>query len=342
MKDGRILSGDYAIVNQILPHRNKWAWDLYLKGRSNHWIPSEVRMGKDIQQWKDKKALTDDERLLVRRCLGFFAGSESLVANNLLLTIFRIVGDAECRQYLGRQNFEELLHNETIVYICDSLGLDISEVYEAYQNIPSIKAKDDFLMEITRQSQDLDLTTIKGKRNALRNIITYYIVCEGMFFYSGFAMLLNFGRQNKLRGISEQIQFTLRDESLHVEFGTKLINTIVAQEDSDKTNDEDKLFNEEFKRETIEHIRKTTELEIAYAKDILPRGILGMNSDMFVEYMKYIANRRLEQINLPKLFKNPRNPFDWLSEVIDMKKMNNFFETTQTEYSSGTLHDDMD
>jgi len=328
----KIISEDVAIVNQILPHKNKWAWDLYLKGCSNNWMPTEVSMQKDITQWKSND-ISDDERLVVKRCLGFFAGSESLVSNNLLLVILKYIGDAECRTYISRQQFEESLHNLTIVYCCDSLGLDIKEVYEAYNTIPAIKAKDDFLMEITRDihRKDFDIKTLQGKQELLRNIITYYIVCEGIFFYSGFAMLLSFGRQNKFPGISEQIQYTLRDESLHIEFGTKLINKIRSE------NPE--IFSPDFESETKLHIQKAVNLEIDYAKDVLPRGILGLNANMFVDYMKYIANRRLSSLHFPELYGKIQTPFPWLSEIIDLSKQKNFFETRVTEYQTGIADD---
>ena len=335
MKDGRILSGDLAAVNQILPHRHPWAWGLFLKGQANNWLPTEVSMAKDIEQWRSRDVLSDDERLLLKRCLGFFAGAESLVSNNLLLSIFRVVSDAECRQYILRQAYEESLHNQTVVYVCDSLDLDINEVYEAYLNIDSIKAKDDFLMGITSDMgrPGFDLSTVAGKQEALRNIITYYIVCEGLFFYAGFAMILSFGRQNKMPGISEQIQYTLRDESLHVQFGTELIRTIREQDPE--------VWSKDFRNETIEHIRKAVDLEIAYVHDVLPRGVLGLNAELFLGYMRYIANRRLESLGFNPSFTRAKNPFPWLTEVIDLPKLKNFFETRVTEYSVGNLVDDL-
>ena len=210
-KTGELLSGDIAGVNRILPHKHKFAWDLFLTSCANNWMPTEISMQNDIKQWKNNE-ITDDEKLLVKRCLGFFAGSESLVGNNLLLSAFKYVTDAECRQYILRQAFEESLHNLTIVYICDSLDLDIDEVFTAYETIPSIKAKDDFLISITNDinQPDFDPTTKKGKQEILRNFLTYWVVCEGTFFFSGFAMLLALGRQNKLQGISDQVEQELQ------------------------------------------------------------------------------------------------------------------------------------
>ena len=332
-KSKQIISDKVSVVNQILPHVNKWAWDLFIDGAANNWMPTEISMSKDIEQWKSN-LLSEDEKNVVKRCLGFFAGSESLVANNLLLSIFKFVTDPECRQYILRQAYEESLHNLTVVYVCDSLNLDIDEVYQAYNSIPSIKAKDEFLMNITTDINrpDFNINTIEGKREFLRNIITYYIICEGIFFFSGFAMLLSFNRQNKLPGTGEQIQYTLRDESLHIKFGTELINRI--------REDNPKVWTKAFEKETLAHIEMAMELELAYARDVLPTGILGLNSDMFIDYVQFIADRRLTNLGLPSPFGDAQNPFPWMSEIIDLEKCKNFFETRVTEYSVGTLVDD--
>ena len=330
-----LLETEMAGVNQILPIYYPWAWESYEKGVANNWVPTEISMQKDIQHWKDDKFLTPDEKLVIKRCLGFFAGSESLVANNLLLSIHRWVTNPECRQYLLRQAYEEALHNHTIVYICDSLNLNISEVYEAFHNIPSIKDKNDFLMNITTDINrpDFNTSTVKGKQELLRNLITYYVICEGIMFYSGFAMLLSFGRQNKMPGVAEQIQYTLRDESLHIKFGINLINTLKKEYEN--------IWPKKLDEEIIEHIKKAVELEIAYANDVLPTGILGLNAEMFVDYVKYVANRRLNALNLDYKFVTAGNPFPWMSEIIDLEKQKNFFETRVTSYTTGTLLDDL-
>jgi ribonucleoside-diphosphate reductase beta chain len=333
-KDGMIFGEDVAGVNQILPHKHPEAWDMFLKGTANNWSPAEINMSTDIEQWKNNE-LTEDEKLLIKRTLGFFAGTESLVGNNLLLTVNRWVTDAECRQYILRQAYEESLHNWTVVTCCDSFNLKISEVYEAYLNIPSIKAKDDFLMSVTTDvnRQDFSTKTTEGKREFMRNLVTYYLLAEGTFFFSGFAMILALGRQNKLPGLSDQIRYTLRDETLHIQFGTYLVNTIKEQYPT--------VWTKKFEEETVEHIKKAVELEINYAHDVLPRGILGLNAEMFVDYMKYIGNRRLEGIGIDFRFDSDTNPFPWLSEVVDTGAMTNFFERKVKDYqSSGVLEDD--
>lgn len=329
-KDGKILSNNTAGVNQILPHVHKWAWDLYKTGKRNNWDPEEVPMTRDIQNWNGGK-LTEDEKRVAKRTLGFFAGSESLVGNNLV-TLYKYIVDPECRQYMSRQIWEECLHNDCIVHICDSLSLDIQDVYEAYTSIPSIKAKDDFLMDVTTGiSKDIDITTLKGKQEIVKAGFLYWIICEGTFFFSGFAMLLSM--KDKLPGIGEQIEYTLRDESNHIQFGSILINKIKEQNPD--------VWTEEFEQELTEILIKAVDLEIAYAKDVLPNGILGLNADMFVQYMQYIGNRRLESVGMKHRFPSDTNPFDFLSEVQDLLKAKNFFETRVIEYqSSGALVDD--
>lgn len=282
-------------------------------------------MSDSAHQWSSG-IVTDDEKHMVKRCLGFFASTESLVANNLEKAMDFIV-DPECRQYMARQIWEESLHNWTMVHICESIPeLDEDEMYGAYINIPSVKAKDDFLMKITQDisRQDFDPTTPEGKIAVLKNFLTYWIICEGIFFYSGFAMLLSLGRQNKLQGIVDQIKYTLRDESNHIAFGVYVINQIIEQ------NPE--LWTDQLQQEFTEYIKEAVQLEITYAQDVLPNGILGLNSDMFVDYMHYIGNRRLELVGLDYRFPSDTNPFSWLSEQVDVKPIGNFFERRVREY----------
>lgn len=332
MKTGKLLGEVQEGVNQILPHVNKWAWDLYKKGKNNHWNPEDIPMTRDIQNWSNG-SISEDEKLVIKRCLGFFAGSESLVGNNLV-TMFRYITDPECRQYMSRQIWEECLHNDTIVYMCDSIqDLKINEIYEAYQNIPAIAAKDNFLMEVTKgiNLNDIDTSTVKGKQQITKAAFIYWVICEGIFFFSGFAMLL--ALKSKIPGIGEQIEYTLRDESLHIQFGATLITKIKEQYPE--------IWTEEFQNELISYVQRAVELEITYAQDVLPRGILGLNSKMFLEYMQYIGNRRLESVGLNYKFDNDKNPFDFLSEVQDLIKAKNFFETRVIDYqSAGALEDD--
>lgn len=322
----RLVNCHQVDVNQLMPLKYKWAWEHYLNGCKNHWMPTEVPMTKDIEIWRSNR-LSDDERLVIMRNLGFFATAESLVGNNLVLAIFKHVTNAECRQYLLRQAFEEAVHTHTFLYVTESLGLDEGEVFNMYREIPAIARKDEFEMELTAEVLQPDFTTAtpEGAQTFLKNLIGFYLIMEGIFFYTGFVMVLSFHRRNLMTGIGEQFQYILRDETIHLNFGIDLINGIKME------NPE--VWTPEFQRQMIDRVREAVELEIAYANDCLPRGILGLNGDLFRSYVQYIADRRLERIGLPKQY-GSKNPFPWMSETIDLSKEKNFFETRVTEYQT--------
>lgn len=322
----RLINARAVDVNQLMPLKYHWAWEHYLNGCQNHWQPNEVPMGRDIALWKSQD-LSDDERRVVLRNLGFFSTAESLVANNIVLAIFRHVTNPECRQYLIRQAFEEAIHTHAFHYIVESLGLDGRDVFTMHQGVNSIAGKDEFEMRLTEAvlRPDFTTSTYEGAQQFLENLVGYYVIMEGIFFYSGFAMMLAFHRQNRLTGIGQQFQYILRDESTHLNFGIDLINGIVAE------NPE--LWTEPLKRRVVEYIGQAVELEIAYAEDCLPRGILGLNASLFRDYVRHVADRRLERIGLAPLYNAP-NPFPWMSEAADLKKEKNFFETRVIEYQS--------
>jgi ribonucleoside-diphosphate reductase beta chain len=323
----RLINCAQVDVNQLMPIKYSWAWEHYLNGCANHWMPTEVPMNRDVEIWRSSK-LTDDERLVIMRNLGFFSTAESLVGNNLVLAIFKHVTNAECRQYLLRQAFEEAVHSHTFLYIVESLGLSEGEVFNMYREIPTIAKKDAFEMELTAEVLDPDFTTdtIENQQVFLKNLIGYYVIMEGIFFYSGFVMMLSFHRRNLMCGVGEQMQYILRDETIHLNFGVDLINGIKSE------NPE--LWTPEFQQQMIDRVKTAVELEVEYAESCLPRGVLGLNADLFRDYVQHVADRRLERIGLPVQF-NSLNPFPWLSETIDLSKEKNFFETRVTEYQTG-------
>ena len=313
-------------VNQLMPLKYHWAWEHYMNGCANHWMPTEVPMNLDIETWRSNK-LSDDERLLIKRNLGFFATAESLVANNLVLAIYKHVTNAECRQYLLRQAFEEAIHSHTFLYIVDSLALDEREIFNMYREIPSIANKDEFEMELTEGLVDAETNTLAGKQQFLKNLIGYYIIMEGIFFYSGFVMVLSFLRRNLMQGIGEQFQYILRDETVHLNFGVDLINGIIQE------NPE--IWTPQFQQEMLDLVKKAVKLEIDYAFDCLPNGIMGLNANLFVDYVQHIADRRLERIGMKSVY-GSKNPFSWMSETMDLTKEKNFFETKVNEYQSAS------
>jgi len=326
--DKRIINGQ-TDVNQLVPFKYKWAWEKYLAACSNHWMPQEVNMSRDIATWKDPNGLTDDERRIVMRNLGFFVTADSLAANNIVLGTYRHITAPECRQFLLRQAFEEAIHTHAYQYIVESLGLDEGEIFNAYHEIGSIRDKDEFLIPFIDAVMDPNFTTgtPDSDRTLLKSLIVFACLMEGLFFYVGFTQILALGRQNKMTGAAEQYQYILRDESMHCNFGIDLINQIKLENPH--------LWTTEFKAEIKALFIKAVELEYRYAEDTMPRGVLGLNASMFKGYLRYIANRRAVQIGLEELFPNEENPFPWMSEMIDLKKERNFFETRVIEYQSG-------
>ena len=328
VEDKRIINGG-TDVNQLVPFKYKWAWEKYLSGCANHWMPQEINMSRDIALWKSSDGLTEDERRLVKRNLGFFVTADSLAANNIVLGTYRHITAPECRQYLLRQAFEEAIHTHAYQYIVESLGLDESEIFNAYHEVPSIRDKDEFLIPFidTLTNPNFKTGTLQGDQELLRSLIVFSCLMEGLFFYVGFVQILALGRQNKMTGSAEQYQYILRDESMHCNFGIDLVNTIKLENPD--------LWTNQFKEEVIDIFHEAVKLEYRYAEDTMPRGVLGLNSSMFKTYLRYIANRRAQQIGLPKLFDSEDNPFPWMAEMVDLKKEKNFFETRVIDYQVG-------
>ncbi|MBI1731531.1 MAG: ribonucleotide-diphosphate reductase subunit beta [Gammaproteobacteria bacterium] len=318
-----------ADLNQLVPFKYKWAWQKYLDACANHWMPQEINMTADIALWRRPDGLGADERTIIKRNLGFFASADSLVANNLVLAVYRHITNPECRQYLLRQAFEEALHTHAYQYCVESLGLDEAEVYNMYREVPSIHDKAAWAMRFTQSLGDPDFHTgtPENDQRLLRDLIAFYIVFEGIFFYVGFVQVLSMGRRNKMTGCAEQFQYILRDESMHMNFGIDVINQIKIENPQ--------LWTAAFQQEVIGMLREAVELESRYAADTMPRGVLGLNAKMFEEYLRFIANRRCAQIGLPEQYPGATNPFPWMSELMDLKKEKNFFETRVTEYQTG-------
>jgi len=335
MGEGRICVDDKRIINcradlnQLVPFKYEWAWKKYLDACANHWMPQEVNMNADIALWKSLGGLTENERLIIKRNLGFFSTADSLVANNLVLAVYRHISNPECRQYLLRQAFEEALHTHAYQYVIESLGLNEGEIFNMYREIPVIARKAEWALPFTQNLADpcFQTGTPDADQRLLKELVAFYIIFEGIFFYVGFVQVLSMGRRNKMTGTAEQFQYILRDESMHMSFGIDMINQIKIENPH--------LWSKSFQQELIGMIREAVDLEAQYAVETMPCGVLGLNSRMFGDYLHFIANRRCAQIGLPEQYPGASNPFPWMSEVLDLKKEKNFFETRVTEYQTG-------
>ena len=327
--DEKAMINCRADLNQLVPFKYDWAWQKYIDGCANHWMPQEVNMTADVATWKNDDGLSDDERRIIMRSLGYFSTADSLVANNLVLGIYRLITNPECRQYLLRQAFEEAIHTHAYQYCIESLGMDEGEVFNMYREVPSVAKKAAWSLNHTHSLSDPNFNTgtTEDDQQLLRNLIGFYCVTEGIFFYCGFTQILSMGRRNKMTGVAEQFQYILRDESMHLNFGIDVINQIKLENPQ--------LWTSEFQQEVIQMILEGTQLEIEYARDTMPRGVLGMNASMMEEYLQFICNRRLNQLGLSEQFPGAQNPFPWMSEIMDLRKEKNFFETRVIEYQTG-------
>ncbi|MCB1827702.1 MAG: ribonucleotide-diphosphate reductase subunit beta, partial [Coxiellaceae bacterium] len=260
-----------ADLNQLVPFKYEWAWKKYLDSLANHWTPMEINMAADVAQFKDADALTIDERIIIMRNLGFFATADSLVANNLVLAVYRHITNPECRQYLLRQAFEEALHTHSYQHIIQSLGMDEAEVFNMYREVPSVATKAAWALPFTQSLCDptFKTGTTENDQRLLRDLIAFYVVFEGIFFYVGFTQILSMGRRGKMVGTAEQFQYIMRDESMHMNFGIDVINQIKIENPH--------LWTDAFQKEIITLIKQGVDLEYQYAKDTMPRGILGLN-----------------------------------------------------------------
>ena len=330
--DKRILNCR-ADLNQLVPIKYDWAWQKYLNSSKNHWMPDEIDMTGDRMLWNSQSGpncLSDDERLIIKRCLGFFSTADSLVANNLSLAVYEHITNPECRQYLIRQIAEEALHTHSYMHIVQSLGLDEDEIFSMYHSIDSVRKKAEWSIKYTRALTEPTHVdgVIVSDRAVLENLIAFYCVLEGIFFYCGFAQMLALSEHNKMVGSGEQLQYILRDESGHVDFGVDLINQIKHENPT--------WWDAEMQAKATQMIVEGTELEVEYAQDTMPRGILNMNIESMKLYLEFIADRRLHQLGLPAHYETTtESPFPWLSKQLDQMKEKNFFERRVTEYQTG-------
>jgi ribonucleoside-diphosphate reductase beta chain len=323
-----IINNQAVDVNKIMPLKYPWAIEHYQNGVAISWIPEEVSMATDIAQWRSGE-ISDDEKRMILYSIGYFSTAESLVSNNIILSIFRFVTNAEARVYLLRQAFEEANHTMSLVYVIESLDLPEDEVYNAYKNIKSIEAKDADPLMSTADIADpsFSTNTTEGIQEFLDNLVMFYVCTEGISFYSGFAMMFYMRRHNKMKGVAEIYEWISKDETNHMAFGLDLINTIKAENPQ--------AWTPKFQERVVQRIKDTVELERAYALDAIPNGLLGLSAEQFGEYAEYIADRRLERLGLPRVYFT-KNPFPWMSESVDIKKEANFFERRVTDYQKAS------
>ena len=335
----KVILGRETMTFNLLPLKYQWAYELYRTMKANHWEPEDIPMGKDIEQWRDTKAVTDVDRWIIRMGIGYFSAAEGIVGDNIQHVVREIVTAPELKLVLGRHAHEENIHADSLLYMISSLGINPHECEAMFEDVETIRRKNEFVTGISRQMRrDLDLTRVGNKQLLARNIFVFGQCMEGTQFYGLFGMVLSLYRQNKFPGIGQMFRYTLRDESNHIELFRNLFMDLVQE------NPE--IWTDAFKEELRETMRTAVALEKEFIRDCLPVNAVGLVVDDFLQYIDYIADRRLAGCGLAVLAPGVGNPLPWLAEMMDIKKEQNFFEGRVTEYQKssaleGTSDDDL-
>lgn len=317
-----ILGTDIDRSLQLRPIKYQWAYDLYNQAVANTWFPHEIQLGEDLADWKK---MTEEEHHAVKFFLSFFNPSELLVNKVLALGVYPYISAPECHLYLAKQMWEEANHCVAFEYVLETFPVDRENLFNAHIDTPSIRAKKEFNLKfLKRMTEDqYNIETIEGQQDFIRNLVAYNIIMEGIWFYSGFMVGLSFRQRNLLRNFGSLLDWVVRDESLHLKFGINLLLTVLEEYPEALT--------EEFSREIHDMIIDAVNLEVQYNKDLLPNGILGLNTNYVNQYVQYITDRRLEELGFSPYF-NVSNPAKWMSAANDVYELVNFFESTNTSY----------
>lgn len=306
------------------PIRYQWAYDLYDQAVRNTWFPHEIALGEDVMDFKN---MTPDEQHAVKFLMSFFNPAELMINRSLALGVYPYLKAPECHLYIAKQMWEEANHCVSFEYVLQTFGFDRDKIFNTHLEVASMKAKEDFINYFVNRMTDekLNIESVSGKQDLVRNLVATNIVAEGIWFYSGFMVALSFRQRNKLRNFGSMINWVLRDESLHLKFGINLITEILAENPD--------IVTPEFAEEIKVIIIKGVELEVNYNKDLFPNGILGLNSDYVNQYVKYVADRRLEELGFEAHF-NATNPAKWMATATDVHELVNFFEVQNTSYEA--------
>jgi ribonucleoside-diphosphate reductase beta chain len=323
----KVINGLRTAELNVMPLKYHEAYRIYKQMKANHWEPDVIDMTKDCTMW-NSPVLTAKERWIIEMGVGYFSAAEGIVGDSVLHVIEDNLTAAELKHASLRWIAEESIHMDSLLHIIGSLNIDQDEVTAKFNDIPSIRRKNEF---ITRQMPELkmglDLTKTGNKKKFAKAIFGISQVLEGTQFYGLFAMILSLHRQNKMTGVGQMFQYTLRDESNHIALGRFIFSQLVAENPDIWTN--------EFKEELRSFMEEGVALEKEFVKDCLPEDAVGMTQKDFLDYVDFNADRRLISVGLEPLSQIKSNPFLWLDEVIFLKKEKNFFETRVTEYQTG-------
>jgi ribonucleoside-diphosphate reductase beta chain len=326
----RIINGEDDGLMQVAPLKHPFAMDIFKTMLKNTWMPQEVSLARDVEQWNLPNALTKQEKEAYKRALAFVSNLDGLQTHNLVTNICRHITSPEVNLVVVRQAFEEALHVLSYATMIEALGLDPEESYGLYRKDPVLFEKNKKVLSAVNRISDIDFKTgtFENDQKFLEACIGN-IILEGIYFYSAFLLFYVFKRNNKMPGSAEMVQFINRDEDMHLKLFVQLVNTL--------KNEQPSLWTEEFKSKISQSFRDALDLEYNWGLSLIGEGILGLTPANLREYLEFVADVRLQSIGLPKLFKS-KNPFPWIDEYTQGSMTEtNFFEGTVREYAVGSL-----
>ncbi|MGI9549412.1 MAG: ribonucleotide-diphosphate reductase subunit beta [Bdellovibrionales bacterium] len=318
---------DPGLELTLRPMKYPIFYDMYKNGIKNTWTVDEVDFSSDVVDLNTK--LNPNEVFLIKRLVAFFATGDTIVGNNLVLNLYQHINSPEARMYLGRQLYEEMLHVQFYLTLLDTYIPDSNErakAFSAINDIPSIKRKADFSfkwMEHIFKVKTLD--NREKKKLFLKNLVCFAGAIEGLFFFAAFAYVYFLRSKGLLNGLASGTNWVFRDESCHIEFAYAVIDTIREEEPY--------LFDSDFNDNIKAMFQEAIECELVFAQEILDRGVSGLSFKDMKAYLEYIADSRLERLNIPKQYKS-KNPFDFM-KLQDTEELTNFFERRVSAYQKG-------
>lgn len=302
-------------------------YEMYRDAIKNTWTVEEVDFSTDVGDLENK--MTDAERHLVQRLVAFFATGDSIVANNLVLSLYKHINSPEARMYLSRQLYEEALHVQFYLTLLDTYIPDPDERHQAFaavENIPSIRAKAEFCMRWLDTMQDIErLDTPSQRRQFLLNLICFAACTEGLFFFGAFAYVYFLRSRGLLHGLAAGTNWVFRDESAHMDFAFAVVDTV--------RKEEPELFDDELTSSVVKMLDEAIACETLFAEDLLSGGVAGLSVAEVRQYLEFCADQRLSRLGLAKRY-GAKNPFSFM-ELQDVQEVTNFFERRVSAYQVG-------
>jgi len=311
----------------LRPMRYPRFYEMYRASIKNTWTVEEIDFQIDLGHMRTR--VTPAERHLIERLVAFFATGDSIVSNNLVISLYRHINAPEGRMFLSRQLYEEALHVQFYLTLLDNYVSDPerrAQAFAAIENIPSIRRKALFCQRWIDEVAELPrIQGASDKRRFLLNLTCFAACIEGLFFFGAFAYVYFLRSRGLLPGLAAGTAWVFRDESAHMSFAFEVIKTVRAEEPE--------LFDAQWARQVLQMIEEAVDCESEFAEDVLAGGVVGMTRAEMRQYLEYVADQRLAMLNLPPRF-NARNPFSFM-ELQDVQELTNFFERRVSAYQVG-------